>query len=98
MLHVQTITQIDCPETSAIAGEKVPIVAHYARTGQRFVLTWDTTGGRIIEGPTQAKIFLDTTGLEGKKITVTAELNDSLQHTAVASCSFNVSPSPKNQR
>jgi hypothetical protein len=95
--HVHTITAVDCPETSAIAGEKVPIVAHYARTGQRLFLTWDTTGGRIIEGPTQREIFLDTTGLEGKRITVTVELNDGSQHTAAGSCFFNVSPSPKNQ-
>ena len=96
--HVQTITKVDCPETSVIAGEKVSIVAYYARTGERFFLTWYTTGGRIIEGPTPRKIFLDTAGFQGKEITVTVELNNGFQHTATGSCSFNVSPAPKNQR
>lgn len=94
--HIQIIYKFDCPTTNVSAGEKVPIVAHYARTGQRLLLTWDTTGGRIIEGQTQRKIWLDTTGLEGKEVVITAELNDGMQHTTVASCTIKVSPPPKN--
>lgn len=92
--HIQTIYNVNCPET-VISGEKVPLLANYNHTGQRLILIWDATGGRIIEGPTQRKIFLDTTGLEGK-VTVTAELTDTLQHTTVASCSITVTPRPKN--
>jgi hypothetical protein len=59
-------------------------------------LTWYSTGGRIIEGPTVRTIFLDTTGLAGKSVTVTVELNDGSPHTASGSCTLNVSAPPKN--
>lgn len=94
--HFQVVNSVDCPRTNAVAGEKVPIVADYVRTGQRLLLTWYSTGGRIINGRTQRSIFLDTTGLAGKEVTVTVELNDGNQHTASGSCRFNVAPPPKN--
>lgn len=94
--HIQMIDQIDCPTNNVSAGEKVPIVAHYSSTGLRLLLTWYTTSGRIIEGQTQSKIWLDTTGLDGKEVTVTVEINDGLQHTTSGSCTFKVSPPPKN--
>jgi hypothetical protein len=93
--HFQVVDSVECPKI-AIAGEKVPIAASYARTGQRHLLTWSSTGGRVIEGPTPRNIFLDTTGLAGKTVTVTVELNDGNQHTAGGSCTINVSAPPKN--
>ena len=93
--HFQVVNSVECPKI-AIAGEKVPIAASYTRTGQRFLLTWNSTGGRIIEGPTPRTIFLDTTGLAGKQVTVTVELNDGNQHTAAGSCTIRVSAPPKN--
>jgi len=93
--HIQVVESLSCPETSVVGGEKVVIVANYARTGQRIFLTWFSTGGRIIEGPTPRSIFFDTSGLGGKQVTVTVELNDESNHTATGSCSFNVSPPPK---
>jgi len=94
--HVQVVNRVGCPETNPIAGERVLIAARYARTGQRFLLSWAVTAGRIIAGQNTKKILFDTTGLEGKNVTVTVELNDGSQHTANGSCSFNVSPPPKN--
>lgn len=90
--HVPVVDSVMCPETSIVAGEKVVIEANYGRTGQRFFLTWHTTGGRILEGHNTRKILLDTTGVEEKAITVTVELTDSDQHTATGSCTFKVSP------
>ena len=89
--HFQVITSVECPDTSVVAGEKVVITANYVRTGQRFLLTWHTTGGRILEGDNTRKILLDTTGVEEKAITVTVELNDSSQHTTTGSCTFKIS-------
>ena len=94
--HVHTIESVGCPKTSPVAGEKVVIKANYARTGQRLLLTWGTTEGRILQGIGNSMV-LDTTGLEGKSITVTVELNDGNQHTANGSCTFKVSPQIKNQ-
>ena len=93
--HVPVISSVGCPETSVVAGEKVVIKAHYARTGQRTSLTWETTGGRILEGEKTSEILLDTTGVEGKAITVTVELHDG-SHTVTGSCTFNVSPRSRN--
>lgn len=94
--HVLVISSVGCPETSIVAGEKVVIKANYARTGQRMLLTWHTTGGRILEGENTSKILLDTTGVEEKAITVTVELNDGSQHTATGSCTFKISPQIRN--
>ena len=96
--HVMMVNSVTCPDSTVIAGEKVPIATTYPPTGQRISLTWESTGGRIIEGPIQRKIFLDTTGLEGKSVTVTVEVNDGFQHTATGSCTFIVAPRPKDQR
>jgi hypothetical protein len=94
--HFQVVDSVECPRNGVVAGEKVPISASYARTGQRILLTWSSTGGRIIEGPMPRNVFLDTTGLGGKEVTVTVELSDGTQHTATGSCSFSVAPPPKN--
>jgi len=93
--HFQVVNSVECPQ-NAVAGDKVPIAASYAHTGQRILLTWYSTAGRIVEGRTQRTIFLDTTGLGGKEVTVTVELNDGTQHTATGSCKLNVAPPPKN--
>jgi len=94
--HVQTVTSVDCPKTKPVAGEKVVIVANYARTGQRITVEWYSTSGRILSGEKTRQILFDTTGLEGKEVTVTVEMNDGSHHTATGSCSFSVSPRPNN--
>jgi hypothetical protein len=94
--HVFTVTSVRCPQTSPIAGDKVVIRADYARSGQRFTRLWQTTEGRIVEGQNTPEIVLDTTGLEGKIITVIFELSDSTFHTATGACSFTVSQKTKN--
>ena len=94
--HVHSIESVECP-TSAVAGERVVITVNYARTGQRLLLTWGATGGRIVKGKDTGKmILLDTTGVVEKVITVTVELNDGYQHTATGSCTFKVSPAIRN--
>lgn len=93
--HVPSVN-ITCPKTNPSAGEKVPVFADFGRTGLRITVFWFTSAGRIIEGQNTRKILLDTTGLEGKTITVQVERGDSLEHVAAASCSFSVSAPPKN--
>lgn len=93
--HFQVVESVECPKI-AIAGEKVPIAASYTRTGQRLLLTWSSTGGRVIEGATPRNIFLDTTGLAGKEVTVKVDLNAGNQQIAAGSCTIRVSAPPKN--
>ena len=69
--HVPYVN-IRCPGTT-FAGDKIVITADYARTGERNLLTWNTTGAKIIGGQDPKKILVDTSGLEGQTITVTVE-------------------------
>ena len=94
--HVMMVQSVVCPGSSRVAGEKVIIVANYFPTGQRILVSWDISHGQILKGQNTRRIVLDTTGLQGKTVTVTAEVNDGNQHTATGSCSFNVSPKPNN--
>ncbi len=93
--HVFVVDSVNCPVT-AVDGERIFIEAHYRHTGQRFLLTWNTTGGRIVAGQETSKILLDTTGLAGKVFTVTVEINDGLYHTAAGSCAIKVLAAPGN--
>jgi hypothetical protein len=93
--HVFAINAVNCP-TSAVEGERVSIDADYGSTGQRLIPTWYTTAGRIVAGQGTRKIVLDTTGLAGRGLTVTIEVNTGDQHTALGSCTFSVSAAPKN--
>ncbi|HEY0761929.1 MAG TPA: hypothetical protein VGD61_06110 [Pyrinomonadaceae bacterium] len=88
--HVFVVNSVSCPTDTVIDGTKVPIEAGYVDYGQFFTLTWMTTGGKIVAGQGTKKITLDTTGLAGKIITVTVELNDGNQHTANGSCSLTI--------
>lgn len=92
--HVFFINAMNCPPT-ALDGEKVVIHADYSINGQRQIPTWVTTAGRIVAGQGTRKIVLDTTGLAGKVVTVTIEVNDGSYHTAYGSCSITVSAAPK---
>jgi hypothetical protein len=94
--HVFVVYAVNCPAT-AVDGEKVFIDADYPHTGQRFLLTWNTTGGRIVAGQETRKILLDTTGLAGKVFTVTIEINDGLYHTASGNCAIKVLAAPGNR-
>ena len=92
--HVPFVN-IYCPETT-FAGDKIVITADYARTGERNLLTWATTGGKIVEGQDTRKIFLDTSGLEGKIITVTVERYNGNYGRMSGSCVVRVLPKPNN--
>ena len=93
--HVFMIHRVACPTNDPVDGERVLIVADYAITGQWLMPIWYTTGGRIASGQGTRTILLDTTGLAGKIVTVTIEVNSGSHHTAAGSCSFNVSGVPK---
>ena len=92
--HVPFV-RIECPQPNPIGGEKVVITASYGHTGGWNRLTWATTGGRIMEGQHTKKIVLDTTGLDGRSITVTVEREDGFQHISADSCVLKVSAAVK---
>ncbi len=94
--HVMTVQSVRCPESIPVAGEKVVIAGNYVRTGQRILVLWDISHGQILKGQNTRRILLDTTGLQGKTITVTLEVNDGDQHIASGTCSFSVSSRANN--
>lgn len=91
--HVPWVN-IRCPQTAS-TGDKIVITADYAPTGERNLLTWHTTGGKIVEDQDPKKIFLDTSGLEGKIITITVERDNGNRGRMSGSCVVRILPKPK---
>jgi hypothetical protein len=96
-LFIQTLTvhppltiSIDCPFEAA-QGDKVVLrssVGLDLRRGPR----WTVNAGRIIAGQHTHKMTLDTTGLAGRTIVVTAEMNDGFGHLTSTSCQIVIVP------
>jgi hypothetical protein len=82
--HVEVIHAIDCPE-SIKAGEQVVVSAHSTMNETRGY-KWELNAGRIIAGQYTKQITVDTTGLAGQKITITAEIGDVFGHNVTGSC------------
>ena len=51
---------------------------------------WTLTSGRIISGQYSKQVTIDTTGLAGQKITVTAEIGDGSHHRTAGSITVEV--------
>lgn len=81
--HVHVIDRIDGPE-SIKAGEKLEISA-YSSMNEIRGYTWEVSAGRIISGQFTKRITVDTTGLAGQTIVVTAEIGDVFGHFISAS-------------
>jgi hypothetical protein len=67
---------IYCPKRVLTAGEPLNLRAEYER-GLSIVLTWHSDDAKIANGQGRRKITVDTTGLEGRAITVSIERTDS---------------------
>ena len=93
--HVPYV-DIRCPMSPVVAGDKIAITAHYAPTGQRNLLFWQTTGGQIVEGKHPKRVILDTSGLDGPNVTITVERHDGNYGRMTDSCVVSISPKPKN--
>jgi hypothetical protein len=73
------------------AGEKLKVVAH-SNVNETRGYTWTITSGKIIAGQYTNEVTIDTTGLEGQTLIVTAEIRYSMHIAITGSCSVRVVP------
>ena len=90
LVHVPVIHKLEAEE-SIKAGEKLKVTA-YSDINDIRGYTWTTDFGTIIAGQYTKEVTIDTTGLEGQTITVTAEISDPLHHAAFGSCRVRILP------
>ena len=82
---------VECPTSKVRAGDKISVSAHSA-SETKVQYSWTLTAGRIITGHRSRTILIDTTGLEGRVITVTVEVKDQSSHTQASSCALQILP------
>jgi len=87
--HYDTMT-IDGPETIK-AGERLTLVA-YANINDKSGYTWTVNSGRILSGQYTTQIVIDTEGLAGQKIVVSAEIGDGFGHYMSSSHTVQIRP------
>jgi len=93
--HCCPVVFLDCPSQAVVDGERVTVSAATNARG-RLKYEWQVTGGKIVAGQRTAKVTVDTTGLGGRTITATVEIDDSSQHATATSCAISVSVRPNN--
>lgn len=86
---------LDCPSQAVVDGERVTISASTSASG-RLKYQWQVTGGKIVAGQGTPKVTIDTTGVGGRTMTATVEMNDGSQHVTATSCAITVSMRPSN--
>jgi hypothetical protein len=84
ILHVAVISSLKGPDTIK-AGDNLKISAHSVLNESRGY-AWGVSAGKIIAGQYTRQVTIDTTGLAGQTITVTAEIGDVFRHVAAITC------------
>jgi len=69
---------VDGPD-SAKAGGSLTLFA-YANINDKCGYTWTLSAGKILSGQYTQQVTVDTTGLAGQKIKITAEIGDGFGH------------------
>ena len=87
--HFDTIF-IEGPSTVR-AGEQIKLTAD-SNMNETRGFTWTVTAGRIIAGQYTKEVSVDTTGLAGQTITISAEIGDGLGHFVTGSRVVEVLP------
>jgi hypothetical protein len=88
---VPPVVSLFCPELPVTEGKQVALQAGFLDPEQ-VDFTWTVSAGKIIKTEKQNSIVLDTSGLAGVTIKVTAEVNDRRQHLIATSCEVTVLP------
>src|SRR5215204_4379043 len=84
---------LDCPQTKPLAGERIKISARDIEGDAE--LKWEVTAGQIVSGQGTREITVDTSGVAGRVITATVEMQmKGKPHTYSYSCSVEVLPKP----
>jgi hypothetical protein len=90
--HPPLTVSINCPTEAVTPGTKLVLRSSMGldlRRGPR----WTVNAGRIIAGQHTHKMTLDTTGLAGRTILVSAEMGDGpVGHTTWTSCQIAIAP------
>lgn len=82
---------IDCPSEDVTPGTKL-VLRSSADIESKRGPTWTVNAGRIIGGQHTNKITLDTAGLAGRIILVSAELSDGVSYYLSTSCKIAIAP------
>ena len=85
VVHPPVSVYITCPSKEAEAGSRVALTA-YASVNPKRGPTWTVNAGRITSGQYTYKVTVDTTGLAGQTVLVSAEMVDVFGHAVIASC------------
>lgn len=90
IVHVQWVERIDAPE-SIKAGEMLKASAS-SNMNEILGFEWTVTAGRIVSGQYTNTVTIDTTGLAGQLITITAEIRHAFRHAATGSRTVKILP------
>ena len=90
IVHVPLIYKLEAQETIK-AGEKLRVSA-YSDINETLGYEWNVSAGKIIAGQYTKEVTIDTTGLAGQTLVVTAEIGDPFFHAAASSCHVRVLP------
>jgi len=86
---------VNCPTETPVDGERVTFSAATVDIG-RVKYSWQVSAGKIVAGQGTLRITVDTTGVGGRTITATIEMNDGNNHVTMSSCNIPVSVRPNN--
>jgi hypothetical protein len=86
---------VSCPSQTPVDGDRVTLSAATVDTGSA-KYKWRVTAGKIVAGQGTLRIIVDTTGVGGRTITATIEMNDGNGHVTMSSCEVPVSAYPRN--
>jgi hypothetical protein len=85
---------VRCPTETPVDGERVTFSAATVDIG-RVKYRWQVSAGKIIAGQGTLRITVDTTGVGGRTLTATIEMDDGSHHVMTSSCNIPVSVRPK---
>ena len=89
-LHPPPTINLNCSEVILNSGSNLIAKASLPMQIMRGP-SWTVDRGRILSGQFTHKLVVDTSGLRGQTVTVTAEIGDSLsQHSTSSSCSIRI--------
>ena len=83
------VASIDCPTKDPVDGEQIELSANASTGEQEVLFTWSITAGKIVAEKGRS-ITVDTTGVGGKLIVATVEIDDGNNHKAATSCTVTV--------
>lgn len=90
LVHVPLISRLEAPETIK-AGERLLVIA-YSDVNETLGYEWQVKPGRIVAGQYTKEVSIDTSGLGGQTLVVTAEIGDGLGHATAASARVRILP------